>query len=166
MKMNAISAVVFASVVSFGISAMIGCSSSSTPDATGGPNPIDASVATIDAPVLAIDAALHTPDAHATPDAAAFTDVTVVSCNGTTPIQSVTMTGGSYSPRLIAAHVGDVVQYTTTSDHDVSSQTRVNNTPVYRIGFSTTGCLQFNTVGSYTYDCSIHGFTGTVTVTQ
>jgi plastocyanin len=88
-----------------------------------------------------------------------------VSCGGVTPAATVTVTGTStfmFSPSTVSIHVNDVVRFNTTSFHPVASGSA--GTPDGKFSTNGDGCFKFTQAGTFPFFCSVHLFTGTVTV--
>ena len=92
-------------------------------------------------------------------DAPAGATVAAVSCAGITPAASITTTGNAYTPATAAISVGGVVQFTMPSIHNV-----ISTTPGLAVDFGATTCLRFTAAGTYNFKCSVHLFTGSITV--
>jgi len=103
-------------------------------------------------------------------DAPASMTVTTVSCTGITPAATVTINsnGNGYNPPTTTINQGQVVLFTTASDHDVTPGHQPADSaiadPGIHVDFNMTGCRMFTETGSYGFHCSIHGFNGTITV--
>jgi plastocyanin len=135
------------------IAACGGGSSPSDAPAKDAPRVVDARP--IDGP--AIDGpVIDAPMIDATP--ATVFDVT---CTGATIAATVTTVDGTnaYMPSAVTIAVGGIVKFTTSVSHDVNS-----TVPGLPVGFSTTACRQFTAAGTFGFFCSIHGFSGSVTV--
>jgi plastocyanin len=97
--------------------------------------------------------------------------VTTVSCTGATVASTVTTddTTMKYTISNASITAGSVVHFTTSVTHDVnpspeSTNPVVHSDPGIKVGFSGDACLKFSTAGAFTFYCSRHGFTGTITV--
>jgi len=99
--------------------------------------------------------------ADAPPDAPHH--VLAVSCTGITPDATVTTAGDSYSPTATTITTNQIVEFQMPSAHNVVS-IGTNIDSGLSVGFGQTGCLQFTVAGTYEFECSVHLFTGTVTV--
>jgi plastocyanin len=140
------------SLAALSLGLLLGCGSSdSKPDA-----------ATTHDAAKAVDAA---PAVDATPldaaiDAAPQT-VFTVACAGVTPNATVTTTDGinAYMPAAVTIPVNGIIQFKTSSFHDVNS-----SASGFGVGFSAVACLKFTAAGAFPFSCSIHGFSGLVTV--
>jgi plastocyanin len=114
-----------------------------------------------DDPATKQDGAIDGPTlADAAPDAAMF--VKTVACP-VSPAETVTIAGG-YFPMTYTINVNDIVQFETTSTHNVQPHPTMPTDPGLAIGFSQTVCKQFTVAGTFTYRCGVHFFTGTATV--
>jgi hypothetical protein len=82
------------------------------------------------------------PDASpdASPPDASLNLVDVISCTGVTPDATIGTTGSAYVPVSTTINAGNVIQ------------------------FGAVACLRFNQPGTYPFFCSVHLFSGTVTV--
>jgi plastocyanin len=87
--------------------------------------------------------------------------VVTVSCTGATPAATFTTTATStaYSPASATVPVGAVVEFQMSPEHNVSS-----STAGLAVDFGQTKCLQFKDAGTFDFKCSVHLFTGTITV--
>ena len=85
--------------------------------------------------------------------------VTSVSCTGITPAMTISTNGDAYSPTSASISVGQVIQFTMPTAHNVSS-----TTTGLAVDFGQTACLKFTAAGTYNFKCSVHLFTGSVTV--
>jgi plastocyanin len=80
---------------------------------------------------------------------------------------NVTIQGDAFSPSNLTVKVGDTVTWINNDNHDhtVTSDTGAFNSG--NIANGSTFSFTFNTVGTYSYHCSIHtSMTGTIVVTQ
>jgi plastocyanin len=93
------------------------------------------------------------------PDAAASTSIKAVDCASASPAMMVTTVGNAYQPAQASIPVGGVIKWTLPPQHDVSS-----TTAGLHVDFGGTVCLQFTQASQYSYKCSVHGFTGAITV--
>ena len=96
-------------------------------------------------------------------DAARTSSSTVktVSCDGLTPDLEVVTVGNSFSPMTMTVPVNGVVRWTLPAQHNVAS-TMMD--PGLAVDFGKTMCLKFTQAGTFDYQCTRHGFMGTVTV--
>ncbi len=98
--------------------------------------------------------------------------VTTVSCTGATVAATVTTTDGqmkyTYSTGTTAPSIaaGGIVEFKTSSTHDVnpSITSGFPSDPGVKVGFSADTCLKLLTAGDFNFYCSLHGFTGKITV--
>lgn len=97
------------------------------------------------------------PDVDAPPVAAAVEEV---DCAGATIAETITTQGFAYSPMTVTISVGEIVQFTPQSGHDVASDEQ----GLFNVPLAGEGCFRFDEAGSYGFFCTPHGFTGTVTV--
>lgn len=107
-----------------------------------------------------VDAA---PMVDAPPDALQL--VTTATCG--TEVLTVETSGNSYtfSPNNDPIAVGDIVKFVMPPTHNVAPDSSASMTdPGLRVNFNETKCLQFTAVGAFTFKCTPHGFTGTITV--
>lgn len=124
-------------------------------DDGGGSPPIDAKVA--DARVV------DGPGIDSPPPIDAPATVLAVSCpNGQLPL--VTAPGHFYMPMTTTISVGEVVEFRMPAEHNVVPHPVLSTDPGMRVGFSQTVCLQFSTAGTFNFQCSPHGFEGSVVV--
>jgi plastocyanin len=73
--------------------------------------------------------------------------------------KTVVTAGNAYSPASTTIEPGEVVKFMMPASHDVAS-----STSGLTVTFGATKCLKFATAGTYTFNCTPHGFTGTVKV--
>jgi plastocyanin len=109
------------------------------------------------------DSNSSTPDAPKSIDAAPSTKV--VSCTGATIAATIGVNAGgtAFMPSTASVHVNDIVHFNSTASHPVASG--ASGTPDNKFTISTgDGCVQFLAAGTYPFFCSVHGFTGTITV--
>jgi hypothetical protein len=92
------------------------------------------------------------------PDAPPPPAVESVDCLGPIALDVVTA-GQSYAPMMAMVAAGDVVRFVMTGEHSVRS-----DDDLFLVDFGQTGCVRFNTPGTYPYYCQAHGFTGSVVV--
>src|SRR5262249_36737955 len=89
-----------------------------------------------------------------------------VSCGSVTPAATVTVvlngTTFAFSPMNPSVHVNDVIRFNTTPTHPVASGT--NGTADGKFMTNGDGCFKFTQAGTFPFFCSVHLFTGTVTV--
>ena len=97
-------------------------------------------------------------DGAVAPDAEVGVDnVTEVSCTGATIAATITTGAGTYSPTSATISVGEIVEFTPASTHDVNG-----DDPGLTVPFGGDLCFSFDTAGTYGFHCSAHGFQGTV----
>jgi plastocyanin len=101
-------------------------------------------------------------DAPTKIDGAGSSAAEMVSCTGLTPTATITTSGDAYSPASASITVGQTVEFVmiANSDHNVTS-----STPNLSDSFNMTDCVTFTEPGTYDFHCSVHLFTGSVTVT-
>jgi plastocyanin len=85
--------------------------------------------------------------------------VTEVSCAGATIAATVTTLGFAYSPETTTIGVGDVVEFTPDSSHDVNGED-----PGLTVPLGGDLCFSFDEAGTYDFHCNPHGFQGSVVV--
>ena len=103
------------------------------------------------------------PLVDAGPDAPpdATTAVLTVVCP-TTP-DAVVMTGADvYTPMMTTITVGQIVKFVMPGFHNVTPNT--GQDPGEHVDFGKTECKQFTTAGTFTFQCSLHHFMGSVVV--
>lgn len=93
------------------------------------------------------------------PDASTAAAVTEVDCASATIAELIVTDGAAYSPNAVTISAGEVVRFQPAATHDVAS-----NDGLFSVGFGGDGCFRFDEAGSYTFHCTPHGFSGTVTV--
>ena len=115
-----------------------------------------------------------TPDApKSTIDAPAAT-VKTVSCTGATIAATVTAPtfaytstpAGSGGPNTSDISVNGIIEFdlTTAADHPVGPATSGTTDSGLVAPTGAVTCLQFTAAGTFNYRCTVHGFTGSVTV--
>lgn len=154
------------------------------PDATPPPDAAIADAAVIDAAVAdaavpdarPIDAAVvpdaSLPDARppdaAVPDAsppdASTAAVDLISCTGVTPDASISAATGAYVPATTTITAGQIIKFTPGGTHDMVSGTGGTPDGTFQTPLGAVACLRFNQAGTYPFYCSVHFFTGSVTV--
>jgi plastocyanin len=102
--------------------------------------------------------------------------VTTVSCTGATIAATVTDPGFKYvstpagsAPNDSAIKVNDIVEFNLAGgmDHPVGPDAAAGMTDSgIHAADSMQTCLKFSAVGTFHYECTVHLFKGTVTVTQ
>ncbi|HTR55198.1 MAG TPA: hypothetical protein VMJ10_31160 [Kofleriaceae bacterium] len=107
-------------------------------------------------------------DAATKKDGASAPTVGTVDCGTFTPVATVTIVGMAYSPQPLTINEGQVVEFVTTSTHNVTpghfSADSTIADPGLSVDFSTTACKMFTFAGPYGFHCSVHGFDGTIMV--
>jgi plastocyanin len=81
------------------------------------------------------------------------------------PAATITTNDGvdAYMPSAVTISQNGIVLFTTSNFHNVVPNP-MNSDPGLNVGFAQSKCLQFTTTGTFGFHCSVHGFTGTVTV--
>ena len=124
-------------------------------------HPVDAAAdAATDAP--AIDGpAIDAPTIDAPIDAPSSVQV-IANCTGiANPDHTITVAGGvAFSPQTSTIQVNDVVRFDPAGFHDIDSPGNFD-TPTNQVS-----CLRFTAAGTFPIVCSIHQFSGTITVTN
>jgi plastocyanin len=104
-------------------------------------------------------------DSTVSPDAT--TGVETIACPAT-PDATMSNASGAFvatpgGGSAATITVGQIVQFTTTSEHDATPNTGVD--PGVHVPFNQTSeCKKFTMAGTFAFHCSIHGFMGTVVV--
>jgi plastocyanin len=113
-------------------------------------------------PIDAHLADAHLVDAHLI-DAPQAT-VVAVTCP-TTPDATVTTSGFAYMAAQTTISVNQIIKFTMPpgTNHDVSPDA-TGSDPGLHVDFNAIACLQFTHTGTFGFHCSIHGFTGSITV--
>ncbi len=133
--------------------------------------PIDAATidgATADAPVDApgIDAPTDAIGIDAPVDAPS--SVQMISCIGANPAQTITITGvpSAFTPSSVTITANQVIRFDPAGTfHNMTSGTPPSNANgIFATPNSQEACLRFTQAGTFAYYCSIHLFTGTITV--
>ena len=88
-----------------------------------------------------------------------------VSCTSIAPTATVMTNDAtmSYAGSPATINMGQVVQFTTSANHNVTANT-TGSDPKLNVDFATTKCFMFTSTGTFGFHCSVHGFTGSVTV--
>lgn len=84
---------------------------------------------------------------------------TEVACAGATITATVTAPGFAYSPNAVSIMRGQTVRFEMPGSHDVNSGGKG-----FDVGFGATKCFTFSVAGAYTFKCTPHQFSGTITV--
>src|SRR5690242_5440152 len=94
-------------------------------------------------------------------DAPMNATIQTVSCTGITPAATVTTNalGTAYMNPATTISQGQVVEFMMPAAHNVTSATSG-----LAVDFGQTKCLMFTAPGTYSFKCSVHLFTGTITV--
>ncbi|HET7501421.1 MAG TPA: hypothetical protein VFK02_10475 [Kofleriaceae bacterium] len=70
-----------------------------------------------------------------------------------------------FTPATPTIALGDIVKFTTHSEHDVVPDPRATQTDDgLNVDFGTIKCLKFTRTGTFGFKCAPHGFTGAITV--
>jgi len=111
------------------------------------------------------------PDAKVFKDGASGNKVVAVSCTGITPAATITASSSAdeFDPATATINVGQVVQITTPSIHNVMPGHQPSDSsiadPGLTEGTSSTTCFMFTASGTYGFHCAFHSMmNGTVTV--
>lgn len=67
-----------------------------------------------------------------------------------------------FEPMATTINQGQVVKFESTSTHPVRAQTGTD--PALMIPEGATRCFRFTMPGTYKFQCSVHGYAGTITV--
>src|ERR1700690_366627 len=102
-------------------------------------------------------AAIDTPAQQST--------LVVVDCGSVTPTATIMTNDAtmSYAGSPATINMGQVVKFTTSANHNVTPNTSASD-PKLSVDFATTKCMMFTSTGTFGFHCSVHGFTGSVTV--
>ena len=91
-----------------------------------------------------------------------------VSCPTTPDLTVVTVDNSdgshAYSPATSTINAGQIVKFVMTPIHDAQSGTPGSPDTTFHVDFNQTRCLQFTEAGTFPFYCSLHLFTGTITV--
>ncbi|HEY4244588.1 MAG TPA: hypothetical protein VGM88_32465 [Kofleriaceae bacterium] len=109
---------------------------------------------------------IDTPTIDAAPHATGM----VVTCPANGVVYTLSIANMAYTYQDAGGHnvtnhdvnVNDIIHVVTESIHDVSPDQ--GNDPNLHVDFSLDTCLQFTGAGVFDFHCSIHGFTGSITV--
>ena len=102
-----------------------------------------------------------------TPDAPpAVATVMMVACPATpdATIMSSDSNFSSYTPGSVSISVGQIVKFTMSPSHNVAPSQTASTDSGLNVGFGATACLKFTKAGTFGFFCTVHLFTGTVTV--
>jgi plastocyanin len=118
---------------------------------------------------LLITLAAHgcSSSSSSTPDAPpAVATVMAVTCPATpdATIMSSDSNLSSYMPGSVSISVGQIVKFTMSSSHNVAPSLTATTDSGLNVGFGATACLKFTKPGTFGFFCTVHSFTGTVTV--
>lgn len=133
------------------------------------PQPTDAATdaAAIDAPDSDAPDATDATAEDAPIDAIrvdAMTSVNVVQCPGN-PDLAISAATGVYVPSTATINVNDVVRFTPGDpNHDMVSGTPGTPDGRFATPLGQTTCLRFTAAGTFPFFCTVHSFTGTITV--
>lgn len=83
-------------------------------------------------------------------------------CPGTVDATVITTGANMYMPVATTITQGKVVKFEMNSAHDVAPNGATSTGLVVPLG--GTRCYRFTTPGTYSFKCTPHGFTGTITV--
>jgi plastocyanin len=84
--------------------------------------------------------------------------VVEVSCPPAADAEVITNAGGdAFVPSATTISVGQIVHFDLGAAHNALGDG-------WTVGFGGDECLQFNEVGTYGFECTPHGFTGTIEV--
>jgi plastocyanin len=130
------------------------------------PSPIDAAI--VDSPqgidALELDAAIDAAAVDAGIDA--MSSVSVVQCPGN-PDLTIGINGGgdAFMPNTGTIPVNGVVEFDPNgTSHNMVSGTLPNGDGQFGTPTGQVTCLRFTVAGTYPFFCSLHSFTGTLTV--
>jgi plastocyanin len=99
----------------------------------------------------------------AMPDAPpAATIARVDPCPGTPDATVITTVANMYMPMATTITQGQVVKFTMNAAHDVAPNSAASTGLVVPLGGDR--CYRFTSPGAYSFKCTPHGFTGTITV--
>jgi len=104
-----------------------------------------------------------TTDAPSGSDAAASNIEVVDPCAGETVTVTAPNSANSFMPKDSTISVGQIVKFEMDTFHDVGPLSGSDD-PGLKVGLGKTVCLKFTAAGTYNFRCTIHGFTGSVTV--
>ncbi|KAB2899133.1 MAG: hypothetical protein F9K40_10605 [Kofleriaceae bacterium] len=112
-------------------------------------------------------------DDDAGPDATAIdapidaaSSVMVVACPGTPDLEIGVNGGGTaYMPSTGTISVNEIVRFTPGDpNHDLVSGTPGSADGLFATPLGQTTCLRFTATGTFPFFCTVHSFTGTITV--
>lgn len=88
--------------------------------------------------------------------------VRVDPCPATPDATVITMSANMYMPMATTITQGQVVKFTMNAAHDVAPLSASSTGLVVPLGGER--CYRFTMTGNYTFKCTPHGFTGSITV--
>lgn len=88
--------------------------------------------------------------------------VRVDPCPGTVDATVITTTVDMYMPMATTITQGQVVKFTMNNEHDVAPNSAASAGLVVPLGGER--CYRFTSTGTFSFKCTPHGFTGTITV--
>jgi len=88
--------------------------------------------------------------------------VQVNPCPATTDATVITTSANMYMPMATTITQGQVVKFTMNAAHDVAPNGASSTGLVVPLGGER--CYRFTSPGTFSFKCTPHGFTGTITV--
>lgn len=136
------------------------------------PPAIDARIdaAEIDGPV--IDAPIDAVAIDADPDAVpidapidAMSSVMTVTCPVTPDLEINAATGAYvYTPSSATINANGIIRFTPGGSHNMISGTQASPNGLFATPTGQITCLRFTAAGTFPFFCSVHGFSGSITV--
>jgi plastocyanin len=90
--------------------------------------------------------------------------VTTVDCASNAATATVVTQNFMFSPMATTITVGQVVKFQLESSHDVGPDPSTTTDPGLSVDFGGTACLKFAKAGTFGFKCTVHNFTGSITV--
>ncbi len=86
--------------------------------------------------------------------------VQIVPCAGATIAQTITTPGFMYSPMTTTIQHDQIVHFMLSPAHDALEESTPSK---FHVGFGGDQCLKFHAAGTYSFHCTVHLFTGSIT---
>lgn len=96
------------------------------------------------------------------PDAPPAVTLSVVDPCPATPDATITTLASRFDPMATTITQGQVVKFMSTSTHPIKAQAGTDAT--LAVPENGTKCFRFTAAGTYKFQCTVHGYAGTITV--